>query len=110
MEPAVEKLEVSYRGQMKKRLEMLREQVEGELRAEVEAELTAKLSSKMEERMKAEQTKLEERLRQGSGRRAHEELVWVRHNIRRVLEREREMMRDQVGRGTGQVWDWAVRE
>ena len=39
MEAAVEKLEASYRGQMKERLEMLRKRVEGELRSEVEAEL-----------------------------------------------------------------------
>ena len=75
MEPAVEKLEVSYRGQMKKRLEMLCERVEGELRAEVEAELTAKLSFEMQERLKVERTELEEQLRQGSGQRAHEELM-----------------------------------
>ena len=67
MEAAVEKLEASYRGQMKERLEMPRERVEGGLCAEVEVELTAKLSSEMQERLKAERTKLEERLRQGSG-------------------------------------------
>ena len=50
--------------------------------------MTAKISSEMQERLKAERTKLEERLRQGSGRRAHEELVQVWHGIRRVLERE----------------------
>ena len=61
--------------------------MEGGLRAEVEVELTAKLSSEMQEGLKAERTKLEEQLRQGSRRRAHEELVWVRHGIRRVLER-----------------------
>ena len=43
MEAAVEKLEASYRGQTKERVEMLREGVEGGMRAEVE--LTAKLSS-----------------------------------------------------------------
>ena len=58
----------------------------------------------------AELTKLEGQLRQGSGRRAHKELVWVRHDIRRVLERERGMMREQVGRATGQVREWVVRE
>ena len=63
MEPAVKKLEASYGGQMKKRVEMFRERVEGELCAEVEAELTAKLSSEMQERLKAERTKVEERLR-----------------------------------------------
>ena len=47
MEAAVEKLEASYRGQMKERVEMLREWVEGGLRAEVE--LTAKISSEMQE-------------------------------------------------------------
>ena len=56
-------------------------------------ELRVKLSSEMQERLNAEQTKLEEQLRQGSGRQAHEELVWVRHDIRRVLERERGMIR-----------------
>ena len=35
MEAAVEKLEASYRGQMKERVEMLRKRVEGGLRAEV---------------------------------------------------------------------------
>ena len=54
---------------------MLRERVERELRAEVEAELTLKLLSETQERMKAELTKLEGQLQQGSGRRAHEELV-----------------------------------
>ena len=47
METAVEKFEASYRGQMKERVKMLRERVEGELRAKVEAELTAKISSQM---------------------------------------------------------------
>ena len=47
MEAVIENLEASYRGQMKERVEMLRERVEGELRAEPEAELTAKLSSEM---------------------------------------------------------------
>ena len=73
------------------------------MRTKVEAELTAKLSSQMQERLKAEQTKFEEQVRQGSGRRAHEELVWVRHNIRRGLERERGVMREPVGRATGRV-------
>ena len=54
MEAVVEKLEASYRGQMKERVEMLRERVEGGLRAKVEVELTAKLSSEMQERLKAE--------------------------------------------------------
>ena len=76
----------------------------------MEAELTAKLSSKMQDQLKAEQTKLEEQLRQGSGRRAHKELVWVRHDIRRVLEQERGMVREQVERATGQVREWVVRE
>ena len=62
MEDAVEKLEASYRGQTKERLEMLRGRVEGGLHAEVEAELTAKLSSEIQEQLKAERTKLEERL------------------------------------------------
>ena len=53
MEAAVEKLEATYRGQMKERVEMLRERVEGELRAKVEAELIAKLSLEMQERPKA---------------------------------------------------------
>ena len=35
MEAAVEKLEASYRGQMKEQVEMLRKRVEGGLRAEV---------------------------------------------------------------------------
>ena len=96
MEPASEN-----RGQMKERVEMLRKRVEEGLRAEVEAELTAKLSSEMQERPKAERTKLEEQIRQGSGLRAHEELVWVWHDIRRVLERERGMVREQLGRATG---------
>ena len=108
MEAAVKKLEASYRGQMKEWVEMLRERVEGG--AAREAKLTAKLSSEMQERLKAERTKLEERLRQGSGRRAREELVQVWHGIRRVLEREGGMMRGQVGRATGQVREWAVRE
>ena len=47
MKATVETLETSYRGQMKERVEMLRERVEGELRAELEAELTAKLLSEM---------------------------------------------------------------
>ena len=85
---------------MKDRLKILCERVEGGLRAEVEAELTAKLSSEMQERLKADRTKLEEQLRQGSGRRAHEELVWVPHDIRRVMEWERGMMREQVRRAT----------
>ena len=37
MEAAVKKLEASYRGQMKDRVEMLCERVEGELCAEMEA-------------------------------------------------------------------------
>ena len=110
MEASVEKLEASYRGQMKERVEMHRKRVEGGLRAKVEAELTAKLWSEIQERLKAEQTTLEERLRQGSRRRAHEELVWVRHCIRRVLERERGVMWEHVGRATGQVREWVVRE
>ena len=80
MEAVVEKLEASYRGQTKERVEMLRERVEGKLRAEVEAELTEKRMSEIQERLKAELTKLEGQLQQGSGRRAHEELVWVRHD------------------------------
>ena len=72
--------------------------------------MTVKLSLEMQEQLKAERMKLEEQLRQGSGRRAHEELVWVRHDIRRVLEQERGMMREQVGRATGQVREWVVRE
>ena len=36
MEAAVEKLEASYRGQMKERVEMLRGRVEGGLHAKVE--------------------------------------------------------------------------
>ena len=87
---------------------MLRKRVEGELRAKVEAELTAKLSSEMQERLKAERTKLEEQLRQGSGRRAHEQLVQVRHGIRRVLGQERGVMRKQVGRATGKVREWVI--
>ena len=62
MEAAVEKLEASHRGQMKERVEMLREGVEGGLRAKVEAELTAKLSFDMKKQLKAERTKLEEQL------------------------------------------------
>ena len=87
MEAAVKKLEASYRVQMKERVEMLRKRVEGELRAKVGVELTAKLSLEMKERLKTEWTKLEERLRRGSGQRAHEELVRVRNGIRSVLER-----------------------
>ena len=34
--------------------------------------------------------------------------VW--HGIRRVLEREWGVMHEQVGRATGQVREWAVRE
>ena len=68
--------------------------MKGGLCAKVEAELTAKLSSELQERLKAERTKLEERLRQGSGQRAHEELVWVRHGIRSVLEWERGVMHE----------------
>ena len=45
MEPAVKKLEASYRGQMKERVEMHRTRVDGGLRTKVEAELTAKLLS-----------------------------------------------------------------
>ena len=107
-------MEASYREQMKERVEMLRERVEGVLRAEVEAELTAKLSSEMQEQLKAEQTKeqtrLEERLRQRSEQRSHEVFVQVRHGIRRVMEWKRGMMRDQVRRATGQVRDCVVRE
>ena len=110
MEAAVKKLEANYRGQMKERVEMLRERTEGGLRAEVEAELIEKLSSEMQERLKAERTKLEEQLRQGLGRRAHEDLVWVRHDILRVLDWERGMMQEQVGRATGQVREWVVRD
>ena len=109
MEAAVEKLEASYRGQMKERVEMLFDRVEGGLRAKVEAELTEKLSSEMQERLKAERTKLEEQLRQGLGRRSHKELVWVRHDIRRVLDREMGVMQEQVGRATGKVREWVVR-
>ena len=36
--------------------------------------------------------------------------MWVRHGIRRMLERERGVMREQVGRATGQVREWAVME
>ena len=54
---------------------MPRGQVEREVRAEVEVELTSKLLSETLERPKAELTKLEGQLRQGSVRRAHEELV-----------------------------------
>ena len=60
---------------------MLRERVERELRAEVEAELTLKLLSETQERLKAELTKLEGQLRQGSGRQGHKELAWVWHDI-----------------------------
>ena len=66
-------------------------------------ELTGKISSEMQEQLKAERTKLKERLQQGSKQQAHEELVWVRHGTQRVLERERDMMRQQVGRAVGQV-------
>ena len=89
---------------------MLRKRVERELRAKVEGKLTSKILSETQERLKAELTKLEGQLRQGSGRRGHEELVWVRHDIRKVLERERGMMREQMGRSTGQVREWVVRE
>ena len=81
------------RGQVLQQARQLQEETErfgskgggGSVRGEVK--LTAKLSSKMQERLKAERTKLEEQLRQESRRRAHEELVWVRHGMRRVLER-----------------------
>ena len=108
IEAAVEKLEASYRGQTKEWLQMLHERVEGGLRTEVE--LIAKLLSEMQKRLKAEQTKLEERLRKGSGQQAQEELVWDRHGIRRVLEQERGMMRKQGGRESGQVREGVVRE
>ena len=51
---------------MKEQVEMLCKRVEGDLRAKVETEPTEKLLSEMQERLKAEQTKLEERLQQGS--------------------------------------------
>ena len=94
---------------MKERVEMFRKRVEGGLRAEVEMELIEKLSSEMQERLKAERIKLEERLRQGAGQRSHKDLVRIRHGKWRVLERERGIMRDQVGRATGQVRELEVR-
>ena len=41
---------------------------------------------------------------------AGEKLVYVWHGIWRGLEREMGMMRQQVGRATGQVREWAERE
>ena len=51
-----------------------------------------------------------EQLRQGSGEQVYKELMRVQHSIRSVLEWERMMMRDHVGRATKKVQEWVVKE
>ena len=51
-------LEASYGGQMKERVAMICERVEGEMRAKVEAELTPKLTLEIQEQLNEEQTKV----------------------------------------------------
>ena len=67
VEAAVKKLNASYGGHVKERVKMIHRRVEGWLHTEVEEELTEKLSLEMQERLKAERTKLEEQILQGSG-------------------------------------------